>query len=262
MKIASKTHFLGAEPMQIRRRRTFVFIASLVFATACHEAPTAPHPLGATLAMARQPAIPTVSLTVTVSNVDGIGNPYAIQNDGNGAYVDGTQDVQAVLDNNGTFAFNTETGMHRNATRYVSYNFNNPVDPSNTYRPSPSNLRNYHFSTGASAYSPNIPIQNLGVSGNPTTECIYMGNSFATGTSLTDPTTSWRVSFHKGLEDVSNGPTAFAVVTRTSVSPAIWTITPAGPCSPVSNVAALRSGDGSVLFGYYNLPFLFTLKAK
>jgi len=242
--------------MEIRRQRTFVFITSLVFATACQEAVTGPHPVAATLAMARQTAIPTVSLTVTVSNADDFGAPYAIQNDGGGAYIDGTQDVQAVLDNNGTFAFNTETGMHRDATRYVSYNFNNPVDPSNTYRPNPSNLKNYHFSTGASAYSPNIPIQNLGVSGNPSTECIYMGNSFANATA------SWRVSFHKALEDVSNGSTAFAVVTRTSVSPAVWTIAPSGPCSPVSNVAALRSGDGSVLFGYYNLPFYFTLKAK
>jgi hypothetical protein len=248
--------------MDMRRPLAFVFITSLLYATACQEAVTGPHPVAATLAMARQTAIPTVSLTVTVSNVDGVGNSYAIQNDGNGTYVDGTQDVQAVLDNNGTFAFNTETGTHRNAIRYVSYNFNNPVDPANTYRPTPSNLRNYHFSTGASQYSPMIPIQNLGVSGNPTSECIYMGNSFASGTSLTDPTTSWRVSFHKGLEDVSNGPTAFAVVTRTSVTPAVWTIAPSGACSLVSNVSALRSGDGSVLYGYYNLPFLFTLKAK
>jgi len=242
--------------MEIRRRRTFVLITSLVLATACEEAATAPQPIAATLAMARVPAIPTVSLTVTVSNVDGLGTSYGIQDDGKGAYVDGSQDVQAVLDNSGTFAFNTETGMHRNAIRYVSYDFNHPVDPANTYRPTPSNLRNYHFSTGASQYSPMVPIQNLGVNGNPSSECIYMGNSFANATA------SWRVSFHKGLEDVSNGPTAFAVVTRTSVSPAVWTIAPSGPCSPVSNVAALRSGDGSVLFGYYNLPFYFTLKAK
>ncbi len=211
---------------------------------------------------ARHVTIPTVSLTVTVSNTDNLGTPYAIQNDGAGAYVDGTQDVQAVLDDNGTFAFNTETGVHRSAVRYVTYDFNNPVDPANTYRPTPSNLRNYHFTTGASQHSPEIPIQNLGVNGNPTSECIYMGNSFATGKSLTDPTTSWRVSFHAHLEDVSNTPTAFAVVTRTSVSPAAWTITPAGACSPVSNVASLRSGDGSVLYGYYNLPFFFTLRAK
>jgi hypothetical protein len=61
---------------------------------------------------------------------------------------------------------------------------------------------------------------------------------------------------------VSNGPTSFAVVTRTSVSPAVWTITPAGSCSAVSNVASLRSGDSSVLYGYYNVSFFFTLRAK
>jgi hypothetical protein len=138
----------------------------------------------------------------------------------------------------------------------VNYDFSHPVDPANTYRPSPSNTQNYHFSTGPSAFSPFIPIQNLGVGGNPVSECIYMGNG------IQNSTTSWRVSYHKGLEDTADGQTAFAVVTRTSVSPAIWTIAPVGSCSANSNVASLRSGDGSVLYGYYNIPFLFTLTAK
>jgi len=230
-------------------------ITSLIVATACREALTAPQSPATALRMARVAAIPTVSLTVTVANDDGAGSSYDIQNDGKGAYVDGSQDVQAILDGSGTFAFNTEA-RNRKATRWVTYNFNHPVDPSNTYRPNPSNLENYHFSTGPSQYSPFIPIQNLGVNGNASSECVYMGNSIA------NATTSWRVSFHKGLEDVSNGATAFAVVTRTSVSPAVWTITPAGSCSPVSNVASLRSGDSSVLYGYYYLPFVFTLTAK
>lgn len=239
----------------IRPNRSYFLITSLLISTACRDWVTAPSQAPA-LRMARGAPIPVVSLTVTISNSDGTGGAYGIQNDGKGAYVDGSQDVQAVLDNSGTFAFNTEIRTHRNAVRWVTYNFNHPVDPSNTYRPNPSNLENYHFSTGPSQYSPFIPIQNLGVNGNSSSECIYMGNSIA------NATTSWRVSFHKGLEDVSNGSTSFAVVTRTSLSPAVWTITPAGSCSPVSNIASLRSGDSSVLYGYYNVPFLFTLTAK
>jgi hypothetical protein len=203
----------------------------------------------------RGAGVSAVPLVVTISSVDGAGNPYRIQGDGKGVYTDGIQDVQAELDAYGTFAFNTES-RNRNAVRWVTYDFNDPVDPANTYRPSPSNLKNYHFSTGASQFSPFIPIQNLGVNGNPVSECIYMGNSVANATS------QWRVSFHKGLEDVANSPSAFAVVTRTSVSPAVWTITPSGACSPVSDVAALRSDDGSVLYGYYRLPFFFTLRPK
>jgi len=42
----------------------------------------------------------------------------------------------------------------------------------------------------------------------------------------------------------------------------VWTVQPAGSCSPTTNVAALRSEDGSVLHGYYTMPFLFTLTAK
>jgi hypothetical protein len=208
--------------------------------------------------LAGRGSVGPIELVVTISDVDGSGNPYGIQSDGLGAYINGVQEVQAVLDQYGTFAFNT--AGKRTAPRLVKYNFNNPVDPSNTYRPTLGAVQNHHFSTGGSNYSPFIPIQNLGINGNPVSECAYMGNGIADGLSVNSP--AWRVSFHKGLEDVSNGPTAFAVITRTSVSPAVWTITPSGACSPVSNVASLRSSDTSFLYGYYNLPFMFTLRAK
>lgn len=221
-----------------------------------------------TSANLRANALPTISLKVTVSNYDANGNAYNIQNDGDGKgdYVNGVDYVQAVIDQYGTFAFNTFASNPKTvAKRWVNYNFNNPVDPANTYRPSPSITKNYHFSTGSTTFGtqPFIPLQNLGVNGNPATECIYMGNG------IYNSSTGWRVSFHKGYEDVSNSPTAFAVVTRTSISPAVWTITPIGTCSPSanSNVAALRSGSGTVkdpevLHGYYYIPFFFTLTAQ
>lgn len=227
----------------------------LLFLVGCAGETTSPRMSPDTVVRAARPVnYPPISLLVTVSDTDGAGNPYYIQSDGQGVYTDGLQNVQAVLDQNGTFAFNTTN--RRAATRWVSYNFNNPVDPSNTYRPTPSNLENYHFSTGASPYTPYVAMQNLGVNGNPDSECIYMGNSIA------NSTTQWRVSFHKGLEDTANSSSAYAVITRSSVTPAVWTITPSGACSPVSNVAALRSGDASVLYGYYNIPFFFTIRAK
>jgi hypothetical protein len=75
-------------------------------------------------------------------------------------------------------------------------------------------------------------------------------------------TTTYRVSFHKGFEDTAASPTAFAVFTRVSGTPAVWTVQPAGSCSPASSVAALRSADGSILYGYYSIPFLLTLTAR
>jgi hypothetical protein len=232
-------------------------VLSLLAFAACSEPPVAPAlATSLKIAAARAPSISPVSLVVTVSNADAAGNPYNIQDDGNGAYTDGSQNVQAVLDNSGTFAFNTQSATYKTAVRWVTYNFNSPVDPTNGYRPSPSNAKDYHFSTGRSSFSPFIPIQNLGVGANPSSECIYMGNGFS------NSSTSWRVSYHKGLEDVSSSATAYAFVTRTSVTPAVWTITPVGSCSANSNVAALRSGDGTVLYGYYNVPFFFILRAR
>ena len=198
-----------------------------------------------------------VSLSVVISNTDGLGNPYGIQNDGQGPYVDGVQNVGAGIDQYGDFAFNTFTANRGAATRWANYDFSRPVDPSNTYRPGQDHTQNYHFSTGASAYSAWVPLQNLGVSGNPSSECGYMGNGFAANSK-----TTYRVSFHKGEEDTQSSSTAFAVFTRTSVTPAIWTVTPVGSCSPNSNVASLRSGDGSVLYGYYTIPFFMTLTAR
>jgi len=200
-----------------------------------------------------------VSLRVTIN--DAAGNN--ITSDNQGEYVNGIDYVQAIIDQYGTFAFNTFSPSQkiRNAVvkRWVNYNFNNPVDPGNTYRPSPEQSQNYHFSTGGSSFGTNpfIPLQNLGVNGNPTSECIYMGNG------IYNSATAWRVSFHKGQEDVANSPTAFAVVTRTSISPAEWTITPiGGSCTSNSNVASLRNDATSELYGYYYIPFFFTLKAQ
>lgn len=199
-------------------------------------------------------ALPVISLRVTIS--DATGNN--ITSDSKGDYVNGIDNVQAVLDQYGTFAFNTLNSNKPNtiAKRWVIYNFNNPVDPNNTYRPSPSNSMNYHFSTGGSQYGTNpfIPLQNLGVNGNPATECIYMGNG------ISNSTTSWRVSFHKGLEDILTSPTAFAVVTRVNATQ--WTITPMGSCSPNTNVASLRNNADNTLYGYYNMPFSFLLTRK
>ena len=200
---------------------------------------------------------PTIPLSITVSNTDASGNASGITNDGLGAYVDGVNDVEARLDVAGTLAFNTFTGRRGAATRSVHYDFSRPVDPLNLFQPPQDHTQNYHFSTGSSQYSPFVPVQYLGTPGYPASECGYMGNSFQANSS-----TGYRVSFHKGFEDTAGSPTSYAVFTRVSVTPAVWTVQPAGSCSPASNVAALRSSDGSALYGYYTMPFLFTLRTK
>jgi hypothetical protein len=200
---------------------------------------------------------PTIPLSVTVSDVDAFGQPYKIQSDGQGPYVDGTQGVSAYLDGSGNLIFDPGAAARKSGTnRYMRFNFDSPVDPLNTYRPNPSTSENSHVATTHSAFWPKVPLQNLGVDGNPSTDCM------AISVGLANARTGWRVSYHRNFEDAPATPTAFAVVTRTSISPAVWTVAPSGSCSPNSNVAALRSDDGTVLYGYYNLPFLLTLHAQ
>ena len=195
---------------------------------------------------------------MTVSNTDGQGNPSGITNDGRGDYVDGSEGVQAEIDRAGTLAFNTFSGNHGSATRWLNYDFGHPVDSSNGFVPPQDHTGNYHFSTGGTmTNSPWVSLQNLGTAGYPTTQCGYMGNSFAANSS-----TNYRVSYHKGFEDTPGSPTAFAVFTR------VVSVRPCGRCGPserarrAQTMAALRSADGSILYGYYTIPFLLTLSAK
>ena len=203
-------------------------------------------------AQARQTGLAEVSLKVTVN----AGNN--ITSDGKGVYINGTQNVRAIIDGLGNFLFSTQASNSKTAVvRWVNYNFDQPFSgylPLNLtvdhtkpcdFAMIKSNLPGYSFT----------PLQNLGANQS---ECVTLFGSFSSITS------NYRVSFHRGQEDVSTSPTAFALVTRTSINPAVWTITPIGTCSPKSNanVAALRSDDGTVLYGYYYLPFFFTLTAQ
>ena len=198
-----------------------------------------------------------VLLSITVADTDPSGSPYGITSDGRGAYVHGVDNVQAVIGTGGELAFNTyNSNKPVCASRWIHYDFSQPVDPSNTYRPSPSDCNNYHFSNGPSAFRPWIPLQNLGVNGNPASQCGYFGNG------ISNSTENWRVSYHKGYEDTADSPTAYAVFTRVGVNPDIWTVTSVGSCSPNSDVASLRGADGTPLYGYYRIPFRFTLRRK
>jgi hypothetical protein len=134
-------------------------------------------------------------------------------------------------------------------TRYLNYNFNDPLTPN----PPVTGIHQGKFiSTGATATSPAFtPLQNLGIGA---TQCI----GFSGG--LTNIVGSV-VNFHRNTntEDTPNTPTAYVYVTRISLTQ--WIMTPVPPlsggCSAISNVAALRVSG--VLYGYYNMPFSFTL---
>lgn len=183
-----------------------------------------------------------VFLKVTVDNTAG----YKITSDVGGDYVNGLQSVGAKFDGPGNFIFSCgKSGHGPNATfvRWMNINFDSPI---NIFTPPPitGNDKVTAITTLPAAGFTFIPLQNLAVGES---ECVGL-----TGGSGAD----WIMNFHRGAEDVSSSPSAYAVFTR--ISSTQWTVTPAGSCSPNSNVCALRNGPG-VLYGYYNMPFSFTL---
>lgn len=218
-------------------------------------------------ANARTASLATTSLKVTVSDADANNVPYNMQSDNGGAYINGTQNVQAIIDPNGNFIFNTQASTNPKSviSRYLKYNFSQSLsgNPTNENplvdRTKPCNFA--MIKSNLSGY-PFTALQNLGINGNPISECVTLGGGFSS------TTTNYRLSFHRGLEDVESSATAFVVVTRTKVKGTHgldeWTITPIG-CSPNlnSNVVALRNNDNPTnLYGYYYLPFSFTLTAQ
>ena len=76
------------------------------------------------------------------------------------------------------------------------------------------------------------------------------------------PTIGMSRSSKNRFKSASDSHTSKIRKTPSGVNPAVWTVQPVGSCSPNSNVAALRAGDGTVLYGYYNMPFFFTLTAR
>ena len=193
-----------------------------------------------------------VALILTVDNTTG----YKITSDGRGNYENGLQNVSASFDQYGNFIFNCGTTSPNPSSplaRWLNFNFNDPIV---VYTTPPittgNNVANAMTSLPGAAFSPYTALQNLAVK---QTECITL-----TGGPTYKNAPAWTANFHRGAaEDVSSSPTAYAVVTR--ISSTQWIMTPVGGCSPNSNVAALRNGPGT-LYGYYNIPFFFTLTAK
>jgi hypothetical protein len=184
--------------------------------------------------------LPEVFLKLTVN--DAAGNK--ITSDGGGDYINGTQSFNAKFDQSGNFILACGSpghGAHQGPpVRWMNINFDSPVV---VYIPPPitGSDKVTGITTGSVAAFTFIPLQNLEVGQS---ECVGLtGGSGA----------EWVMNFHRNASDES---AAYAVFTRINATQ--WTVAPAGSCSPNSNVCALRYGAGT-LYGFYNMPFSFTL---
>ena len=185
---------------------------------------------------------PMVYLQLTAR--DALGDK--LTSDGGSNYTNGSQAVSAKFDQYGNFIFSCGTSGHgpsATLVRWMNINFDSPIDVF-INPPITGNDKITAITTISVAAFTFIPLQDLAVGQS---ECVGL-----TGGSAAE----WVMNFHRTAEDVANSPSAYAVFTR--INSTQWTVTPAGSCSPNSNVCALRDGPG-VLYGYYNMPFSFTL---
>lgn len=186
-----------------------------------------------------------VSLSMTIN--DATGNK--ITSDNLGPYVNGVGNVKVVFDKSGNFMFGAASSSPRvpPMTRFLNFSFDSPLPTYNARSAETSNF----ISTITTVTSPNpTALQNLNIGD---TKCI----GFSAGLINIS---GGVVNFHRNTntEDTPTTPTAYVYVTRNS--PTEWTMTPVPPpvgCSNISNVAALRIN--TTLYGYYNMPFSFTL---
>ena len=259
-------------------KRTLLYSSSLALAAlagACAQDATTPVAPESAL-MANKPGTTSaVSLTVTIASTCPTTDPYApcrIKGDDQGAYTDGVQNVKAVLDQYGNFIFDTNNSRS-SAIRFIKHDFSaRHADTLGTAdgAPKPDTTRGFYFSMVKSQLSTGkVHLQSMPYgadAGGHDKQCV----AFSSGYSLPNSKLTARLSFHRGHEDNEKSPTAYGVVHRVDVN--TWTIKPgkgwdcpnvdAANRAQTDDVAAVRNDDGSALYGYYHLPFIFTLKRK
>lgn len=166
-----------------------------------------------------------------------------------GDYVDGTENTSIYFSTAGNLQFSTSASNNPNVptTRWLNVDFSNPLPG----YPARGIEKSNFISTITTLTSPDTTkLQNL-TPGQ--TKCIGFSAGFMT-------IAYGVLNFHRNsTEDTPTTPTSYVYVTR--LNPTQWLMTPSVPvsggCSAISNVGALRIN--TVLFGYYNMPFSFTL---
>jgi hypothetical protein len=195
-----------------------------------------------------------VSLQVTIDNFEGA----KITSDGS-AYINGQQNVKAVIDENGHFLFNTQLSSTYPVLRSFNYSFSSQLDGSPyTTTVDGSKVANLNSIKASSKCIAWVPFQNMTV-GESGKQFLGLGGGFIGAYGK-----QHFISFHRSAEEYETSKTAYAQVIR--ISNDVWEITPVGLCFPsqIQDVAFLRSGSGTrqdptVLHGNYQMPFKFTL---
>jgi len=228
-------------------------LATSLILAACNDpasAPLADIP-APVLSKAAQPTL----LAVTVVDADALGVPYKIQSDGLGEYVNGMQTMTSEIDASGNLQFGP--AFSTALARKLRFNFSAPVDPLNSYRPDETGQQEWKIKTNPNVVSGTPAINALGVNGNPAAGC------YGSTASHQNSGTRYPIIYNTASDPQSVN----VYITRTSISPATWTMVTNGPCAGTANQGALYSqivtnkNAPMVFRGYYNLSFSLRLRA-
>jgi hypothetical protein len=197
-----------------------------------------------------------IPLAVTVIDQDVTGT-YRVLSDGLGDYVNGTQGLTAVIDGSGNLVFGpTSPGS---TSRKLRFDFSAPTDPLNGYRPDTSGEIGFSIKS-----NPNLVdgtrsplIGDLGVNGVPASACYSITISYRTAT------TGYLVVMNRASMPQSTQ----AYITRTSISPAVWSLVSDGQCLGNPNWAGVQSQDLTtkktsplVFQGYFDMRLSIVLR--
>jgi len=228
---------------------------AMMLLAACQDAVSTPISAD-NLSMRATKAAPPTSLAVTVEDQGPLG-PYKIQSDGLGEYVDGVQTITAEIDGFGNLQFGP-TPLSTSLARTLRFDFSAPVDPLNAYRPDESGQQLWKIKTNPNVVAGTPKITDLGINGNPVSAC------YGSTVAHQNAGTSYPAIFNTASDPQSTN----VYVTRTSVSPATWTMVSNGSCAGNANQAALYSevvtarNPTLVFRGYYILSFSLRMRAR
>jgi hypothetical protein len=238
----------------MRSTVSLLALATSLILTACNDPASAPLAADDPMPALSRAAQPTL-LAVTVQDADVLGFAYKIQSDGLGEYVNGVQTVTAEIDGSGNLQFGP--AFSTALARRIRFNFSAPVDPLNSYRPDESGQQEWKFKTNPNVVSGTPAINALGVNGNPVSGC------YGSTVSHQNAGTRYPIIYNTA----SDAQSVNVYITRTSISPATWTMVTNGPCAGTANQGALYSqivtnkNAPMVFRGYYNLSFSLRLRA-
>jgi hypothetical protein len=240
--------------MLMRSTLSHLALAGSLVLAACNDpasAPLAPDKPAPVLSKAAQPTL----LAVTVEDANALGVAYRIQSDGLGEYVNGQQTLTAEIDGSGNLQFGPVFSSA--LARRLRFNFSAPTDPLNSYRPDESGQQEWKIKTNPNIVPGTPAINALGVNGNPVSGC------YGSTASHQNAGTRYPIIYNT----VSDPQSVNVYITRTSISPATWTMITNGPCAGTAHQGALYSqivsnkNSPMVFRGYYTLSFSLRLRA-